>query len=43
MKVHKNMLGTIGNTPVVKTNRLAPARVNTCRDLLLLRLKLDTK
>ena len=23
--IHENILGTIGNTPVVKINRLAPA------------------
>ncbi len=28
MKIHDNILGTIGNTPVVKINRLAPANVN---------------
>ncbi len=28
MNVHDNILGTIGNTPVVKINRLAPAQVN---------------
>lgn len=28
MKIHDNILGTIGNTPVVKINRLAPAHVN---------------
>ncbi len=28
MKVHSNILGTIGNTPVVKINRLAPEHVN---------------
>ena len=28
MKVHSNILGTIGNTPVVKINRLAPDHVN---------------
>ncbi len=28
MKIHENILGTIGNTPVVKINKLAPAGVN---------------
>ena len=28
MKIHDNILGTIGNTPVVKINRLGPANVN---------------
>src|SRR5210317_2079479 len=28
MKVHDNILGTIGNTPVVKINRMAPDHVN---------------
>ncbi|MCP4980835.1 MAG: cysteine synthase A [Gammaproteobacteria bacterium] len=28
MKIHDNILGTIGNTPIVKINRLAPAHVN---------------
>jgi len=28
MNIHNNILGTIGNTPVVKINRLAPAHVN---------------
>jgi cysteine synthase A len=28
MNTHENILGTIGNTPVVKINRLAPAHVN---------------
>ncbi len=28
MKVHSNILGTIGNTPVVKINSLAPEHVN---------------
>ena len=28
MKIHNNILGTIGNTPVVKINRLAPEHVN---------------
>ena len=28
MKLHDNILGTIGNTPVVKINKLAPAHVN---------------
>ena len=28
MKIHDNILGTIGNTPVVKINKLGPAGVN---------------
>jgi len=28
MNIHNNILGTIGNTPVVKVNRLAPDHVN---------------
>ena len=28
MKIHDNILGTIGNTPVVRINKLAPANVN---------------
>lgn len=28
MNIHDNILGTIGNTPVVKINKLAPAHVN---------------
>jgi cysteine synthase A len=28
MKVHDNILGTIGNTPVVRINKLAPSHVN---------------
>jgi len=28
MNIHDNILGTIGNTPVVKINKLAPATVN---------------
>lgn len=28
MNIHENILGTIGNTPVVKINKLAPAHVN---------------
>lgn len=28
MKIHENILGTIGNTPVVKINKLAPEGVN---------------
>ena len=28
MNIHENILGTIGNTPVVKINKLAPAGVN---------------
>jgi len=28
MKIHENILGTIGNTPVVKINKLAPDHVN---------------
>ncbi len=28
MKIHSNILGTIGNTPVVKINSLAPGHVN---------------
>ena len=28
MKIHENILGTIGNTPIVKINKLAPANVN---------------
>ena len=28
MKIHDNILGTIGNTPVVRINRLAPEHVN---------------
>jgi len=28
MNIHNNILGTIGNTPVVKINRLAPDHVN---------------
>ena len=28
MKVHDNILGTIGNTPVVRINRMAPEHVN---------------
>ena len=28
MKIHDNILGTIGNTPVVKINKLAPSSVN---------------
>ncbi len=28
MNIHNNILGTVGNTPVVKINRLAPAHVN---------------
>ncbi len=28
MKLHDNILGTIGNTPVVRINKLAPASVN---------------
>ena len=28
MKIHEDILGTIGNTPIVKINKLAPAHVN---------------
>ena len=28
MNIHENILGTIGNTPVVKINKLAPAGIN---------------
>ena len=28
MKIHENILGTIGNTPVVKINKLGPEQVN---------------
>ena len=28
MNIHENILGTIGNTPVIKINKLAPAGVN---------------
>ena len=28
MKIHPNILSTIGNTPVVKINRLAPTNIN---------------
>lgn len=28
MQIHDNILGTIGNTPIVKINRLGPANVN---------------
>ncbi len=28
MNIHDNILGTIGNTPVVKINKLGPAHVN---------------
>jgi len=28
MKIHENILGTIGNTPIVKINKLAPDNVN---------------
>jgi cysteine synthase A len=28
MKIHDNILGTIGNTPVVRINKLAPSHVN---------------
>ena len=28
MKIHDNILGTIGNTPIVKINKLGPAHVN---------------
>ncbi|MFT5219813.1 MAG: cysteine synthase A [Planctomycetota bacterium] len=28
MKIHQNILSTIGNTPVVKINRLAPGNIN---------------
>ena len=28
MKIHENILGTIGNTPIVKINKLAPANIN---------------
>jgi cysteine synthase A len=28
MNIHENILGTIGNTPIVKINKLAPANVN---------------
>ena len=28
MNIHENILSTIGNTPVVKINKLAPSHVN---------------
>ena len=28
MKIHDNILGTIGNTPIVKINKLAPTHIN---------------